>query len=102
MKTPIARTVFAVAMLAVCAYAFMSLSGPNGLHALSEKKQQIRQAEKHNAELAREIERTREHIKRLEQSPAEQELEIRDRLKLVHPTDKVYVIGDPAQTPPKR
>jgi cell division protein FtsB len=102
MRKPLARTAFAIAMLSVCAYAFMSLRGPNGLHALFEKKQQIHEAEKRNAELAREIERTREHIKRLAQSPAEQELEIRDRLKLVHPNDKVYVIGDPESVPPPK
>ena len=98
MKTPVAKTAFAIAVLSVCAYAFMSLRGPNGLHALFEKKEQIRAAEKRNAELAKEIERKREHIKRLEGSPAEQELEIRDRLKLVHPNDKVYVTGEPEET----
>jgi len=40
MKTPLARTVFVFAMLSVCAYAFMSLRGPNGVQALFEKRQQ--------------------------------------------------------------
>ena len=92
-----------IAVLSVCGYAVMSLTGPNGLHALYEKKAQIRAAEKRNADLAKEIERQREHIKRLDASPAEQELEIRNRLKLVHPSDKVYVTGDTEESqPPKR
>src|SRR5436190_18610527 len=91
MRTPIARAAFAIALLSVCAFAFVTLTGPNGLRALFEKQTQIREAEKRNGALAKEIERKREHIKRLDQSPAEQELEIRDRLKLVHPNDKVYV-----------
>jgi cell division protein FtsB len=53
--------------------------------------------EKRNAGLALEIERKREHIRRLTDNPAEQELEIRERLKLVHPNEKVYIIGDPAK-----
>ena len=46
-------------------------------------------------EAAKEIERMREHLQRLSNDPAEQELEIRDRLKLVHPGEKVYITGDP-------
>ena len=103
MRTPIARAAFAIALLSVCAFAFVTLTGPNGLRALFEKQTQIREAEKRNGALAKEIERKREHIKRLDQSPAEQELEIRDRLKLVHPNDKVYVTGEPEKTTtPKR
>jgi cell division protein FtsB len=103
MRTPIARAAFAIVLLSVCAFAFVTLTGPNGLRALFEKQTQIREAEKRNGALAKEIERKREHIKRLDQSPAEQELEIRDRLKLVHPNDKVYVTGEPEKTtPPKR
>jgi hypothetical protein len=53
--------------------------------------------ENRNASLARDIERRRERIKRLADNPAEQELEIREQLKLVSPTDKVYITGDPAR-----
>jgi cell division protein FtsB len=51
--------------------------------------------EKRNASLAREVERKKEHIKRLDNNPAEQELEIRKRLKLANPDEKVYIVGDP-------
>jgi cell division protein FtsB len=60
-----------------------------------EKQRVIREMEKRNSEAAKEIERMREHLQRLSDDPAEQELEIRDRLKLVHPGEKVYITGDP-------
>ncbi len=51
--------------------------------------------EERNAKLDREIERMRDHIKRLETNPSEQELEVRERLKLVKPGEKVYITGKP-------
>ena len=60
-----------------------------------EKREQIKLLERRNADLAQEIERKRDHIRRLADNPAEQELEIRERLKLVRPDEKVYITGDP-------
>lgn len=51
--------------------------------------------EKRNAALAQEIERKTDRIKRLSENSSQQELEIRDRLKLVHPNEKVYITGEP-------
>jgi cell division protein FtsB len=103
MNAPFARLTFAIAFVAVCAYALVTLRGPGGVPALMEKKAQIQEMERRNEGLAKEIERKREHIKRLTENPAEQELEIRDRLKLVHPNEKVYIIGQPEKKdPPKR
>jgi hypothetical protein len=41
------------------------------------------------------VERKKERIKRLGDNPSEQELEIRRRLKLAHPDEKIYILGDP-------
>ena len=79
-------------------YAFVALRGPRGLAALNDKRQQIHELETRNTALAQEIERKRDHIKRLEDSASDQEMEIKERLKLVHPDEKVYIIGEP----PKR
>jgi cell division protein FtsB len=95
MKAPLARFAYAVAFLLVSTYAYLTLHGPHGLAALSEKRAQIRGLEKRNGALAQEIERKREHIRRLAENPAEQELEIRERLKLAHPNEKIYIIGEP-------
>ena len=95
MKASLSRYAYAIAFLLVASYAFVTLHGPRGVHALLDKQAQIREMEKRNAGLANEIERKREHIKRLSDNPAEQELEIRERLKLVHPNEKVFITGKP-------
>jgi len=97
MKIPLTRGAFGVVFVAVMAYAFVTLTGPHGIHALMEKQRLIQEMQKRNAIDAQKIERIREHIQRLDDNPAEQELEIRDRLKLVHPDEKVFITGQPAK-----
>jgi cell division protein FtsB len=95
MKAPLAKFAYVVAFLAVVSYAVITLRGPHGINALMEKRGQIQKMEQSNLRLHQEIERKREHIKRLAESPADQELEIRERLKLVNPKDKVFITGEP-------
>ena len=72
------RPIAALATLtALAAYAVIMLRGPQGLSALSEKQKQIRTLEEQNANLAREVEARKQHIKRLEGDPATQVLELR-------------------------
>ena len=97
MKASLSGFAYVIAVLLVSSYAFVTLRGPQGLQAIAQKRSQIRALEKRNAGLALEIERKRAHIRRLSENPAEQELEIRERLKLVHPNEKVYIIGAPAK-----
>lgn len=97
MKASLPRFAYAIALLLVASYGYFTLHGPKGLSATAEKRVQIRELEKRNEELVKEIERKREHIRRLNDNPAEQEMEIRERLKLVHPNEKVYIIGAPAK-----
>ena len=97
MKAPLARIAYLTAFLAVLGYAFFTLRGPNGIPALLERQRQIEDMQQRNAKLDREIERMRDHIKRLTDNPAQQELEIRERLKLVKKGEKVYITGDPAK-----
>lgn len=92
MKAPFARLAYSIAVLLVAGYAIITLRGPRGIAAFLDKQHQIEQLETHNARLAKEIERKREHINRLSRSTTDQELEIRERLKLVHPKDKVFII----------
>ncbi len=87
------RLGYTVAFVIVVGYAFVALRGPKGIPGLLAKEQQIQQMEKRNASLAEENERMRERIGRLANNPAEQELEIRERLKLVHPGEKVYLLN---------
>lgn len=95
MKGTLSRSAYAVAVLVVASYAFVTLRGPKGWSAIGRQREEIRALEKRNAALAQEIERKREHIHRLSENPAEQELEIRERLKLVKPNEKIFIIGAP-------
>lgn len=93
MKAPLTRIACLVAVLVFASYAFVTLRGPRGVRALLEKETQIKLLEQRNAELSKEVERRRERIQRLKADPVEQERVIRERLKLVHPGEKVYVLG---------
>jgi cell division protein FtsB len=95
MRPPFKKWAFAVAFVAVASYAVVTLSGPHGIRALQEKQRLIQEMQKRNTVEAQKIERIKEHIKRLDDNPAEQELEIRERLKLVHPDEKVFITGQP-------
>src|SRR6516165_10330186 len=92
MKTPLTRFTYVMVFLMAVAYAFFAF--PKGMHAWQDKQRQVQEMEKRNANLAREVERQKEHINRLNNNPAEQELEIRKRLKLLHPDEKLYIMGD--------
>jgi len=83
--------------LVAVTYAFFAY--PKGMHAWQEKQSQIQQMEKRNTGLAQEVERKKEHVNRLKDNPAEQELEIRKRLKLLRPDEKSYIVGEPGAGP---
>jgi len=101
MKSSITRFVGAAALLLLAGYAFVALQGPQGVPALMEKRRQIREYEKQNADLARKIEEQRARIDRFSDSPSGQELEIRQRLKMVKPDEKVFILQDPPPPPAK-
>jgi len=95
MKAPFSRTAYIVVFVMAATYAVATLSGARGIPSVLARQKQIQRLEDRNAQLAREIERKREHINRLKNDPSAQELEIRDRYKLVHPGDTVYITGQP-------
>src|SRR4051812_36257568 len=70
------------------------IRGPQGIHALSEKRKEIRALQEQNADLTREVEAKKVRIQRLNDSRAEQELEIRKRLKLVRPGETSFILPD--------
>src|SRR6516225_271682 len=100
MKGPLTRFAYIMVFLIVVTYAFFAY--PKGMHAWQEKQRQIQDMEKRNASLAKQVERQKDYINRLKNNPAAQELEIRKRLKLLHPEEKLYIMGDsesPAPAP---
>ncbi|HYM05129.1 MAG TPA: septum formation initiator family protein [Terriglobales bacterium] len=104
MRSPGAKFGYVLVVLVAAGYVFVTLRGPQGIPALKEKQKQIRTIEQQNADLAREIELRRERIHRLEEDDSEQELEIRQRLKLVRPGEKVFILQEPVahKSPPTR
>ena len=75
-------------------YAFVALQGPQGVPGLIEKRRLIREYEKKNAELARKIEEQRGRIGRSPTPLLVPEPEIRHRLMLVKPGEKVFMLQD--------
>ena len=75
-------------------YGYFVLRGPQGISALEEKRREIRRLEEENSNLQRENEYRRDRIKKLEQSPSEQELEIRKKLKLLRPGETSFILPE--------
>jgi cell division protein FtsB len=94
MKISVVRVAYTTIVLGGILYAFVELRGPNGIQGMLEKRQQVRQLEVSNEQLQREIEQKQERIKRLQSDPREQEIEIRQRLKLASPGEKIFIIDD--------
>ena len=93
MKASLTRFAYVLIFLVAVGYAFFAF--PQGVHAWQDKQRQIQEMEKRNVSLARQVERQKDYINRLQNNPAAQELEIRKRLKLLHPEEKLYITGDP-------
>ena len=100
MKPPLARSLCVVAVVLIAGYAVVALGGPRGIPGLIEKRKQVQELEKRNAALAREIEQKRARIGRLRDNETDQEREIRQRLKLVKPDEKVFMLQDQGKTEP--
>ncbi len=92
MRFSLSRVLYALLGLFAVGYAAFVIRGPHGIPALAEKMRQVKELEQKNAELSRENQARKERIERLTANPAEQELEIRRKLKLVRPGEKVFVL----------
>jgi cell division protein FtsB len=92
---PIARKLsFLALFLVIGAWGVIALRGPNGLSALNEKRRQIRDLQEQNASLTADNERKRSRIALLKTSRPAQDLEIRERLKLLRPGETQFILPD--------
>jgi len=98
-KTATGGRVALVLLAIVVVYACFAVTGPQGLQTLMAKHREIRELEEQNAALTREIEHRRDRIRRLENSPSEQELEIRKQLKLQRPGETTFILPDAPKEP---
>ena len=94
MKTPAIRALYILLVLSGVIYAFIVLRGPDGIPGLHARQQLIQEYEQSNLKLQREIEEKQQRIKRLQDNPSEQEFEIRQRLKLAKPCEKIFIYED--------
>jgi cell division protein FtsB len=94
MKISGIRTAYAAIVLCGIVYAFIVLRGENGIPGLMAKRHQVQEFEQSNQRLVREIELKKSRIQRLQDNPTEQEHEIRQRLKLARPGEKIYILDD--------
>src|ERR1700676_597329 len=94
MRNPALKTAYAVVVLAGVAYAFVALEGPNGIPALLAKRRQAAAYEQQNQQILRENVQKEQRIERLENNSIEQEMEIRQRLKLAKPGEKIYIYDE--------
>ncbi len=94
MKNAVRRTVFLLVVAVVGVYGFLALRGPQGIPALQEKWREIRALEESNAAIQRENQYRRDRIKKLQESPSAQELEIRKNLKLNRPGETSFILPD--------
>jgi len=94
MKNTIRRTVFLLIAGVIGVYGYLALRGPQGLPALRAKWAEIRKMEVDNSNLEHENQYRRERIQKLKENTAEQELEIRKKLKLVRPGETTFIIPD--------
>jgi len=88
------RVLIVVAFALVGAYGLAQLRGPQGLPALKQQWNEIKQLEEENANLQRENDYRRERIKKLESNTSEQELEIREKLKLLRPGETSFILPE--------
>jgi cell division protein FtsB len=94
MKISVVRVAYTAIVLAGIVYAFAELSGPNGIQGMLEKRRQVHELEVSNEQLQKDLEQKQERIQRLQNDPREQEMEIRERLKLASPNEKIFIIDE--------
>jgi len=81
MKPFVSRVGGVLVFLCAAVLLFFGLRVPQGIAALEEKHETIRQLQKQNADLEKELAGKREHIRKLRESRTEQEMEIRRQLR---------------------
>jgi len=94
MNIALRRLLLLVVFALIGTYGYVALRSPQGIPALREKWDEIRKLEEENANLQRENKYRADRIKKLEESPSEQELEVRKKLKLLRPGETSFILPD--------
>ena len=94
MNIALRRLMLLVVFALIGVYGYVTLRSPQGIPALREKWDEIRKLEEDNANLQRENKYRADRIKKLQESPSEQELEVRKNLKLLRPGETSFILPD--------
>jgi cell division protein FtsB len=94
--------VITIAFLVAGLYVAYALRGPNGIPAVLEKQRQVRQLQEQNANLQKQIEAKHKRIERLRSSRTQQEMEIRERLKLLKEKETTFILQEQAKPQPNQ
>lgn len=89
--------VIAFSMIGVC--GLVAVRGPQGIPMLMEKRREIESLQVQNADLAKENDMKKSRLDRLRRSQAEQDKEIRERLKLLRPGEKTFILPEGSKEP---
>jgi cell division protein FtsB len=101
MNLVVRRIAFTVAFVLVGVYGYFTLSGPQGIPGVLEKRREIRRLQEQNANLVQEIEIKKERIRKMTLSKSEQDLEIRRKTQKVLPGDTEYMLRNPVKPEPE-
>ena len=103
MRPLVSRLMVIVAVLLVSAFALVCLIGPTGLTAYLDKRKEISTLRSRKAALEREVSDLSKENRGLDVQTSEQELQIRRRLKLIKPKEKLFIFDQqPGQRSPGR
>jgi len=94
MKLSIFRIGRVVAFCAIAVLAFFGLHVPQAIGTLKEKHEAIRQIQKQNADLEKDLAEKRDRVRKLRDSRTEQEMEVRRQLRYQREGEtSIYVPG---------
>lgn len=98
MNPLIRKLGWTLATLLAGAYALFALRGPQGIPALMDKWDQVRQLEQENAELREKIRQKRDRIQELREKESALELEVRKDLQQMKPGEKTLILPNSPET----
>ena len=94
MRLSLGKIIFGCVLLGGATYGIAMLRSTHSLATFEEKRRQIELLERENQELHRDIASRQSHLDRLQKNPDELKLEIQNKLKLVEPGSKQFILQD--------
>ena len=94
MKLPLRTIVSSGALLLAGGYLLFSLLGPGGVPMVLEKRRLVRELQRQNAEIEREIADRKERIRTFSENSSERDRRFREDLKMLKKGETTFVTPD--------